>query len=53
MLPLTHTLLVMGDRSGLTVYDLSSGDVIRRVLLGIVLHKILPSRFIDPWVTNI
>lgn len=34
MLPLTHTMLVMGDRSGLTAYDLSSGDVIRRVLLG-------------------
>lgn len=34
MLPLTHTMLVMGDRSGLTAYDLSSGDVIRRVLFG-------------------
>ena len=34
MLPLTHTLLVMGDRSGLIAYDLSSGDVIRRVLFG-------------------
>ncbi|CAG9558135.1 unnamed protein product [Danaus chrysippus] len=32
MLPLTHTLLVMGDRSGLTAYDLSSGDIIRRVM---------------------
>ncbi|XP_049885898.1 sterol regulatory element-binding protein cleavage-activating protein [Pectinophora gossypiella] len=47
MLPLTHTLLVMGDRSGLTVYDLSSGDVIRRVLLGqtdgcIFVRQILP-----------
>lgn len=34
MLPLTHTLLVIGDRSGLTAYDLSTGDVIRRVLFG-------------------
>ncbi|XP_028042976.1 sterol regulatory element-binding protein cleavage-activating protein [Bombyx mandarina] len=47
MLPLTHTLLVMGDRSGITVYDLSSGDVIRRVLLGqsdgcIFVRQILP-----------
>ncbi|KAL0902641.1 hypothetical protein ABMA27_000465 [Loxostege sticticalis] len=47
MLPLTHTLLVMGDRSGLTAYDLSSGDVIRRVLLGqsdgcIFVRQILP-----------
>nr|XP_026500680.1 sterol regulatory element-binding protein cleavage-activating protein [Vanessa tameamea] len=47
MLPLTHTLLVMGDRSGLTAYDLSSGDVIRRVLFGqsdgcIFVRQILP-----------
>ncbi|CAG4961985.1 unnamed protein product [Parnassius apollo] len=47
MLPLTHTLLVMGDRSGLIAYDLSSGDVIRRVLLGqsdgcIFVRQILP-----------
>ncbi|XP_037299802.1 sterol regulatory element-binding protein cleavage-activating protein [Manduca sexta] len=47
MLPLTHTMLVMGDRSGLTAYDLSSGDVIRRVLLGqsdgcIFVRQILP-----------
>ncbi|XP_053624059.1 sterol regulatory element-binding protein cleavage-activating protein [Plodia interpunctella] len=47
MLPLTHTLLVMGDRSGLVAYDLSSGDVIRRVLLGqsdgcIFVRQILP-----------
>ncbi|XP_068620764.1 sterol regulatory element-binding protein cleavage-activating protein [Battus philenor] len=47
MLPLTHTLLVMGDRSSLTAYDLSSGDVIRRVLLGqndgcIFVRQILP-----------
>ncbi|VVD04138.1 unnamed protein product [Leptidea sinapis] len=34
MFPLTHTLLVTGGRCGLTVYDLSSGDVIRRVLFG-------------------
>ncbi|XP_072931147.1 sterol regulatory element-binding protein cleavage-activating protein [Epargyreus clarus] len=47
MLPLTHSLLVMGDRSGLTAYDLSSGDVIRRVLFGqsdgcIFVRQILP-----------
>ncbi|XP_041986621.1 sterol regulatory element-binding protein cleavage-activating protein [Aricia agestis] len=47
MLPLTHTMLVMGDRSGLTAYDLSSGDVIRRVLFGqsdgcIFVRQILP-----------
>ncbi|XP_052752618.1 sterol regulatory element-binding protein cleavage-activating protein isoform X2 [Galleria mellonella] len=47
MLPLTHTLLVMGDRNGLIAYDLSSGDVIRRVLLGegdgcIFVRQILP-----------
>ncbi|CAG9781801.1 unnamed protein product [Diatraea saccharalis] len=47
LLPLTHTLLVMGDNCGLTVYDLSSGDVIRRVLLGqsdgcIFVRQILP-----------
>lgn len=47
MLPLTHTLLLMGDRSGLTVYDLSNGDIIRRVILGerdscIIVRQILP-----------
>ncbi|CAH0401898.1 unnamed protein product [Chilo suppressalis] len=47
LLPLTHSLLVMGDRSSLTVYDLSSGEVIRRVLLGqsdgcIFVRQILP-----------
>ncbi|XP_063633942.1 sterol regulatory element-binding protein cleavage-activating protein [Cydia splendana] len=47
MLPLTHTLLLMGDRSGLAAYDLSTGDVIRRVLLGqndgcIFVRQILP-----------
>ncbi|CAH4038841.1 unnamed protein product [Pieris brassicae] len=47
MLPLTHSLLVMGDKNGLTAYDLSSGDVIRRVLFGqsdgcIFVRQILP-----------
>ncbi|GBP90752.1 Sterol regulatory element-binding protein cleavage-activating protein [Eumeta japonica] len=49
MLPLTHTMLLIGDRSGLIVYDLSSGEIIRRVLLGqndgcVFVRKIVPLR---------